>query len=736
MTIAATTGSRVEPEHIIADARRQGRGALDEVAGKRLLERFAIPVPRGVLARDAEDGAQKAKALTPPLAAKVVSPDLLHKSDAGGVRLHLDGAVPVRRAIEEMARLPAIAGARVEGWLIEEMALSGQEVVVGGYADPHFGPTVMVGLGGIFVEILKDVAFRLAPIDADDARAMLAELRGAALLAGARGGRAVDRDALVDVLMKVGGTDGLLMRLRDEVAELDINPLIVAERGATAVDARVILRDRAAPGHDVGKRPDDALPVLERFRPLFEPKTVAVLGASAKGGIALANTFIRRMKAFGYGGALYPIHPEATEVEGLPAYKSIATTPEPIDYAFIALGAERVPPILAQANGRLRFAQVISSGFSEVEGGGALERELVAKAHAGGVRIIGPNCLGTYSPRGGLTFPDNAPRETGSIGIISQSGGLTTNMIKRGQVKGLRFSGAVTAGNCADIGPADLLAFFIADPLTRAIGCYLEDVKDGRAFFDLMRTSAKPVVLLRGGRSQQGRLAAASHTGALAGDDKAWIALAQQTPCVEVATLDEFVDTLLALQYLTPRPARPTQRVVMFGNGGGSSVLGADFFASYGLDVSPFPPDVRAQLAALELLPGSSVANPIDTPVATLQENNGEVARQILDIVYNEATPDAIALHLNMSSFSGRGGADPIDNIFGFIERALETHRNAAHFLLAFRTDGDPALEERKRKYRETAGRLAIPMFDEIPELAKALAAIAHLERRLAPKPS
>jgi hypothetical protein len=118
-----------------------------------------------------------------------------------------------------------------------------------------------------------------------------------------------------------------------------------------------------------------------------------------------------------------------------------------------------------------------------------------------------------------------------------------------------------------------------------------------------------------------------------------------------------------------------------------------------------------------------------------LQENNGEVARQILDIVYNEAAPDAIALHLNMSSFSGRGGVDPIDNIFGFIERALGAHRDAAHFLLAFRTDGDPALEERKRKYRETAGRLAIPMFDEIPELAKAVAAIAHLERRLAPKP-
>jgi acyl-CoA synthetase (NDP forming) len=722
----------VTPEQIIADARRQGRLALDEASGKRLLQSVSIPVPRGLLARDADDAAVKAQALTPPLAAKVVSANLLHKSDAGGVRLHLHDATAVHEGVTAMSDIPAIRAAGIDGWLIEEMAPKGQEVVVGGYRDPQFGPVVMVGLGGIFVEILKDVAFRICPIDAGDARSMLSELKGAALLDGARGQRPVDKAALIDALIKVGGRDGLLMRLQSDIAELDINPIVVGERGLTAVDARVILADPKPPGHAPGRKPHDDLPALERYRPLFEPRTVGVLGASAKGSITLANTFIRRMKAFGFAGDLYPIHPEAAEIEGLPAYKSIAATPHPIDYAFVAIGAERIGPILAAADGHLRFAQVISSGFSEVEGGSDLERDLVAKAHRGGVRVIGPNCLGTYSPRGRLTFPDNASREVGSIGLISQSGGLTTNMIKRGQVKGVRYSGAVTAGNCADITPADLLEFYLADPLTRAIGCYLEDIKDGRGFFDLLRTSAKPVVLLCGGRSAQGRFAAASHTGALAGDGRVWPALCAQTPSVEVATLDEFVDTLLALQYLTLRPDRPTRRVVMFGNGGGTSVLGADFFAAHGLDVSPFEPKVRASLEALKLPPGSSVANPIDTPVATLQENNGQAAREILDIVYNRAAPDAIALHLNMSSFSGRGGVDPIDSIFGFIESALSEHGDAAHLLLAFRTDGDPALEERKRKYRETAGRMGIPMFDEIPELAKALAAVAHLERRLA----
>ena len=170
----------------------------------------------------------------------------------------------------------------------------------------------------------------------------------------------------------------------------------------------------------------------------------------------------------------------------------------------------------------------------------------------------------------------------------------------------------------------------------------------------------------------------------------------------------------------------------MFGNGGGSSVLGVDFLAGLGLDVPLFSGEVRDRLEALDLLPGSSVANPIDTPVATLQQDGGRVARQIIDIVYAHGRPDAIALHLNMSSFQGRGGVDPVDGIFGFIAEAMAANPGAAHMMLALRTDGDPALEARKRSYRETARKMHVPLFDEIPELAKALAVVAHLERRLA----
>lgn len=717
---------------IISRARADGRPALSEADGKALLAKFGIAIPRSAVASTAEDAAAKAAALTPPFAVKIISPDILHKSDAGGVMLGLADVAAVGAAVEAMAAKPSIAAAAIEGWLVEEMAPPGHEVVVGGVVDPQFGPMLMVGLGGVLVEVLGDVAFRICPITEDDARRMIKGLKGAALLDGARGADPIDRTALVDVMLKVGGPDGLLMAHGAELSEVDLNPVIVSAAGAVAADARFILRDRTSPAKTRTTPPGADLTPTERFRPLFEPRTVAVLGASAK-DVSIANTFIRRLVDYGFSGTIYPIHPMANTIEGFVAYPSLAETPEPVDYAYIGIGAERIPDALAAANGHCRIAQVISSGFGEIEGGAALEAALVKKAHGAGVRVLGPNCLGTYSPRGGLTFPVDAPKETGRIGVVSQSGGLSTDIIKRGQWRGLRFSGLVTMGNSADLTPRDLLEFYFEDRQTKGIGLYLEDIKDGRAFFDLLRSekATKPVVILRGGKSRQGQLAASSHTGALAGDDRAWEALYAQTPAAPVTTLNAFLDALLALQHFTLRPDRPTSTITLFGNGGGSSVLGADAFASVGLDVSPFGLEVRQPLEAMGLPPGTSVANPIDTPVRTLQEKDGWVAGEILDIVYRHARPDAVAMHLNLAAFVGRGPVDPMDNLFSVIEETQRKWPGHAHFALALRSDGSPELDERKRFYREKARAVEVPVFDEIPDMAAALAVVGHLERRL-----
>jgi acyl-CoA synthetase (NDP forming) len=226
---------------LIAAAKQDGRAALDELAGKQLLAAFGVSVPKSAVAKNAAAVTQAVAGLQPPFALKVMSPEILHKSDAGGVRIGLRTAAEVAQAITEMAAAPQIKSARVDGWLIEEMAPPGQEVVVGAVRDPNFGPLIMVGLGGIFVEILADVAFRICPITRLDAAEMLDELKGVALLDGARGRAPASRAAIIDVLLKIGGDNGLLMQHGDDFREADINPLIVSASGAVAVDARFVL---------------------------------------------------------------------------------------------------------------------------------------------------------------------------------------------------------------------------------------------------------------------------------------------------------------------------------------------------------------------------------------------------------------------------------------------------------------------------------------------------------------
>lgn len=709
---------------LIRKALDDARASLDEQACKQVLSEAGIAVPKSVVVTGPMELPGAIEGLSPPFVVKVMSAEILHKSDAGGVTINLKTAEDVSAAVAAMATSPKIKAAKVDGYLIEEMAPAGQEVVIGGLRDPNFGPMVMVGLGGIFVEVLKDVSFRVCPITENDARRMLDDLKGGALLDGARGQAPASRDAIIDVLVKLGGADGILMTHANTVAEVDINPLIVSETAAVAADARFILSE----SKNVSEW--DAAPDLD---PLFMPKTIAVAGASAT-SISMGNTFLRRLKEFGYKGTVYPIHPKAAEIDGLKAYSSFADTPEPIDYAYVTIAASRVPEMLAEANGRVKFAQVLSSGFAEVPEGVALQEELVTASKKGGSRLIGPNCLGTYSPRGGVTFPERATTEPGVVGVISQSGGLATDIVRLGQRRGLRFSGLVTVGNCADLNEADVLEYYLSDPETKVIGLYIEDDKNARRIFELLcrNVSDKPVVLLKGGRTQQGRAAAASHTGSLAGGDEGWVALSKQTGAFLVESLGSFLDTLLALQFLTPNKTRPTKRIALFGNGGGTSVLATDSFARLGLDVARFEDKTRLALEALKLPPGTSVANPIDAPVGTLQTEEGRIAEKILDGVYAHSAPDAFVMHLNLTAFTGRGApGDTLNNLVDAALRIQAKYPGQAHFVLVLRSDGEEDTEALKREFEKKAVKVNMPVYGELIEAAGALAAVSHVERFL-----
>lgn len=465
------------------------------------------------------------------------------------------------------------------------------------------------------------------------------------------------------------------------------------------------------------------------FGPLFMPKTVAIVGASSTSE-TIGNTFLRRIKEYGFKGDIYPIHPKADEIDGCKVYPSLAETPKPVDYAFIAVGAASVAKVIASAKGRLKFAQVISSGFGEVAEGVSLQQDLIEAARTNDCRVLGPNCLGLYSPRGGITFVEASSPDIGSVGVISQSGGLGTDIVTRGQRRGVKFSGVVSIGNCADLGPTDLFEFYLADPQTKVIGAYLEQVRDGRRFFESLRAAKarKPVVILKGGRTEQGSRAAASHTGALAGNESVWLALSKQTGCVLVDTLDEFIDTLLAFQNLEPRADRPSDRIMLFGNGGGTSVLASDFYARRGLSMPPFDPKSVAALRELNLPPGTSIDNPVDAPVGTLRQEEGGIAEKIMDAIYAHSKPDALVMHLNMAAFRGRTPPSVMENLLKAAFRIQERYPGQAHFLLALRSEGDPETEDIKRHFRQIALDAGVPVFDELSNAAIALAALKFYE--------
>lgn len=473
------------------------------------------------------------------------------------------------------------------------------------------------------------------------------------------------------------------------------------------------------------------------FGPLFTPEAVAVAGMSTNKKTP-ANRFVADLREFGFRGPIYAIHPTACTVDGVPAYPGFDTLPEIVDYAYVAVAAQHLPELLRAAKRRVRFAQVMSSGFAELPGehGKRLEEAAVAAARAGGVRMLGPNCLGTYSPRGRMTFVAGAPNEPGNVGLISQSGGLAVDFIRRGSGQGLRFSGVVTVGNSADVDPTELLAHYLDDPETHVVGLYLENCKRGRSLFELLNRARgnKPVVLLKGGRSEQGSRAAASHTGALASNDRMWVALCRQTGTILVETLDQFLNVLTVLQHHASTPGHVTRDVALVGNGGGTSVLASDAFWRAHLGVPQLAPSTIDSLQRLGLPPGTSLVNPVDTPAGTVSVREGRVMRDILTITAADPDTDALVAHFNLAVLVAMSD-DPwllLENLHEALQHTKQELPAGKAFVVVVRSDGDPVVETHRRELVQSLLACGIPVLEELIDAAHALGAIRGMEQALA----
>ncbi|WP_084779654.1 acetate--CoA ligase family protein [Planobispora rosea] len=706
-------------------------------------------VPSGAAIALAAAVAETAAELVPPLVVKAYGPGLVHKSDAGAVRLGLGDAAEAGAAATEMLRSLLRRGVTPGGFLVEEQAAPGVELIVGVVDDPGFGPVLLTGLGGVWTEAMRDTALRLCPVSESDTREMLASLRGAALLHGYRGRPAVDVDALVELLVTVGGAGGLWERL--ELGEFELNPVIATEKGVIAVDARYLPADpsrpRPRPEADAAASPGSR---ETDFTALFEPRAVAVVGASTSRP-NFGNMFLEFYKATGV--PLVAVHPEADAIDGVPAVPSLAGVEA--DYALVAVPAGRCAEVVRQARG-IPFVQVMSGGFGEA-GRPELEAGLVEAAAEAGVRLLGPNCMGVYSPRGRQTFVGGEPGPPGRVALISQSGGLAGEVIKVGERRGLAFSRVATVGNAADVAPAELLRWLAADEHTSAVGMYLEDPRGGRALFEaLMSVRGRlPAVLLVGGRSAQGRRAAASHTGGMVGDARIWRSLADQTGVTLVTGQDDLIGVLSFFQSHAARlsgpAAGPASRtatghaaggdspglrggapgeddggVLVIGPSGGASVLAADVFDGAGLSLGALPQEALDGLKALGVGVGSSLANPLEIPVGP--RGRADLVREAVGtIVARRSYPDVVA-HVNVQSFFTYGtSAEPL---YAYTRALARTQEELPGVRITLVTrNGECAPYGVEDEVRAIAAEAGIPVYRSMEAAAVAVAAARRFTR-------
>jgi acetyl coenzyme A synthetase (ADP forming)-like protein len=581
------------------------RGSLTAPECKQVCDAYGIALPREGLATSAADAAQIAADIGFPVVMKIVSPNILHKTEAGGVLIGVADAGAARAGFETiMANAKRHdKDAELVGVQIQQMvSRAGQEVIVGAVTDPSFGKLVAFGLGGILVEVLKDITFRLAPATEADALSMLDGIKAAEILKGVRGAAAVDRKALAGIIVAVSE----LVNDFPEIEEVDLNPIIAGADGATAVDALISV-DFTPPKPVYRPSRQEIVSAMTR---IMNPRAVAVIGASDSEG-KIGNSVMKNIINGGYAGELYPINPKADEILGKKAYKSVKDIPGEVDVAVFAVPAKFCIAAMEEVGEKgIPGAIMIPSGFAEV-GETELQDQLVAVARKHDVRIMGPNIYGFYYTPANLCATFCTPYDVkGKAALSSQSGGVGMSIIGFSRSTKMGVSAIVGLGNKSDLDEDDLLTYFEQDDNTEVIAMHAEDLKDGRSFAEVAKrvSKKKPIVMLKAGRTQLGAKAAASHTGALAGNDKIYDDVLRASGVIRAYSLNDL------LQFARGLPILPTPKgedIVIITGAGGSGVLLSDACVDNGLSLMKFPTDLDEAFKKF-IPPFGASGNPVD----------------------------------------------------------------------------------------------------------------------------
>src|SRR5919205_1036695 len=557
---------------------------ITEESAKQILTHYGVKVPRYALVSDPDDAEKKAKELGFPLVAKIVSPQILHKTDEKGVKVGLNSELQVRETFNEMyGRLSKKFN--VKGMLIEKMVPKGiTELIVGLQNDPQFGPVIMLGLGGIFTEIFKDISFRVLPINKEDAMEMIESLQGKQILKGFRGADPVNIDVLSNALVNIGK---LGIDMAPYYDSIDFNPIIAYANDYYVVDAKIILREKPEIEPISRAHPDSSY--MDLF---FNAKSIALIGASPEQG-KVGNSVLESLVKHEYKGKVFPVNAKGySEIMGIKAYKGLDDIKEQIDVVIVTVDLKFVPDLL-RACGRkgIHNMVVISGGGKELGGErAAIEQQIKELSIRLKIRIIGPNCIGVFNGENRLDCAFQGHErmlrpKKGDVAFLSQSGTVGIAFMETSDAFGM--SKMISYGNRSDVDEADMIWYLSEDPQTKVIGLYVEGFGDGRKFMNAAKKviieRKKPVVVFKNGRSSRGAKQAASHTGSLGGSYMVVKGALDQSGIISVDSYEELTGSLKALTW---QPIPNGNRVAMITNGAGPIIAAIDHFERLNLQIA------------------------------------------------------------------------------------------------------------------------------------------------------
>ena len=635
--------------NIINKVMEDKRKVLYEHEAKDLLSLVGLPTTRYRVVKDREGAIEAAHEIGFPVALKIVSPQVLHKSDAGGVVLDIGDDDELGASYDMIIDRvkEKVPEAEIHGVLVEEMASPSVEVIVGATRDAQFGPTVMFGVGGILTEIIKDVSFRVAPLSLDEAIKMMGEIKSHGVLEGVRGMPVVDKAVLADMIVKTSR----LMLENPGIAAIDLNPVMVYGDAAKIVDARIILGDEGV--SDVAMEPADDLDAV------LNPSSVAVIGASASPD-KIGHKILKNIVEAGFSGAVYPVNPRGGEILGLEAYPSVLDAPGDVDTVVVVVPSRFVPGVMEECVQKgVKGAVIISSGFKDVGPEGAeLEKLVLVTAARGGIRIVGPNCQGVSNPVLGFCATWPLISQVGDVAVISQSGSIALEVPSFLVDNHIGYSKSVALGNKSDVDEADLISWLGRDEGTRVIAVYTEGTDEGRKLMVAIRdaSATKPVLILKGGKTEAGRKAVLAHTGSLAGSGEVFEAAVSQSGGFCVGSLEELLDAAKAFSML-PVPRGPNLLVVT--SSGGAGILSSDASEKAGLTLSTLSRDTVDRLKAV--LPDFCILrNPLDLTGNALTEPR--MYRDALKVVLESGEADMVLVVFG----------DPIQDTVELLGEAVE----------------------------------------------------------------